>query len=410
MSLWDTDPLRAIEQAIAHDGHVFTVHRPGKPPRVHVSSPLCLREVFLEHDGELRACGSRLLAPLVGEQSLGSLNGLRHKNVRRTLAPSLRGAALRRHRDDISAIAGEEIRRVAPGTALALSAIASAITTRVLLLYCFGALPDDRAAELSAAFDDAFGALHVKSTDPHRFGVARRRLDAAVAAEIGHAAHSVDGEDCALGRLLNAKDIAGSESCHRVVRDQLVTLLVAGRESTPNVIVHAVHQAYRTPAVRRALTDELTGSAADIESLRYLDAFHNEVLRVASVVPTGITRRCVGNFVSQGHEFLSGVEVVPGIHGVHRRADLYPNPERFDPDRFLRRKFSATEFLPYGLGARRCLGAALATLEIKSVLAAILTDPTVEVRINRHDRTAPQQPGPVVAAPGGIELARTSQR
>lgn len=404
---WVRYPLQAIAGATEEFGALFTVHRPDKPPRVHVGNPEALRGVFIEHEADLPVCGSSLLSPLVGEHSIGVLNGVAHRHYRRVLAPPIHGTLLRRRGERIRQIVTEEIAR-GPGDSISFRNIAPVIALRVMVLYCFGELPAERANRLCADFDAVLESIQRAATDPAAFHRACSVLDATIAAEMDRfgAELSAGQADSLLGHLAAATDDQGLRLPLRAIRDQLVTMLVAGQESTPTALVHAVYLAHRNPEIRRRLCTELAG-AGEIDTLRYLDAFHAEVLRVASVVPTGITRHCVEDFQVAGHDFPAGADVVPCIHGVHRREDLYPEPDVFEPERFLRRTFSGTEFLPYGLGARRCLGAALASYEIKIVLATIMTDPTIEVRLHGDGAPPPQRPGPTVTAPDSVELVRS---
>jgi cytochrome P450 len=140
---WDRCPLHAIEQATRRDGPVFTVHRPGKPPRVHVGDPAALRAVFVDHESDLLVRGSSLLYPLVGEFSLGVLNGAEHRRFRKVLTPPIHGELLRRHDDRIRSITKETIARNMSSSSVALRDIAPTIALRVMILYCFGELPSE---------------------------------------------------------------------------------------------------------------------------------------------------------------------------------------------------------------------------------------------------------------------------
>ena len=417
---WERHPLDAIEAARLRYGPVFTLHRPGKPSRILVGDPEAIKEVFVAHEADLEARGSSLFGPLVGDHSLGNMNGAPHRWYRKLLAPGIHGRLLRERAPRIQDITIEAITEGLRHGPVSLREVTPDISLRVMILYCFGELPDDRVTTLLAAFNTVIDILRPASADHiteplgidhDLFRTRCAQLDAVIEAEIALARtdSAPDRQQSLLGLMMAAQDDAARPVPDRAIRDQLVTMMLAGQESTPAAIVQSVYWANRYPEIRERLLSELrdigpSPRVDDIAALPYLDAVCTEVLRLISVVPTGITRRVVRGFRALGHEFPPGTEVVPCIHAVHRCAQRYPAPEEFEPGRFRDRTYTSSEYLPYGVGVRRCLGAALATLETKLVVASIMTFPGLEIRLSGDGRSPGQRTGPTVTAQDSVHL------
>jgi cytochrome P450 len=176
--------------------------------------------------------------------------------------------------------------------------------------------------------------------------------------------------------MLAARKEDGSAFDDDELLEQMMSLIGAGHETTASALTWALYHIHREPSVKARLLDELRGLAVPLDpravtGLPYLNAVCSEALRLNPVAPiAGRTLR--RGLTLQGYDLPAGVSVGIGIINVHRRADLYPEPERFRPERFLEREPSAFEYLPFGGGSRRCLGAAFAVYEMKLVLATVL--------------------------------------
>ena len=180
-----------------------------------------------------------------------------------------------------------------------------------------------------------------------------------------------------LSMLLEARDESGEPMSDRQLRDEMMTLLVAGHETTATSLAWAFHHLLANPDTMARLQGELitpdgeTLGADAIAALEYLDAVVKETMRLTPVVPL-VARLALRDVTLGRYHVPAGVMVMPNIHITHHRPDLYPEPHRFRPERFLERKFGPHEFLPFGGGVRRCLGAAFATHEMKMVLAEVI--------------------------------------
>ncbi|MFF3453735.1 cytochrome P450 [Streptomyces sp. NPDC002730] len=402
---YERDPWGVVEALIRQYGDTFTVYRPGRPPRVHVCAPDEVREIFIGHAEDLRVVASSLFGELAGEHSVGGANGAEHRELRKLLAPSLQGDRLRAHSAAISRITVETLARRSTDAGVPLTGITQEISLRVIVLFAFGHLPPERADQILDTFHQVTDSL--RSADGG-FPDRRDQLDALVHREISRARH--DPGPFA-GSLLADLATAEPEVPDRTVRDQLVTLLVAAQESTPAAMAIAVDQIHRHPQVLRALRSELATLPAPfpldrMADLPYLGAVCEEALRLSSVVPTGFTRRVIRPFQALGWQFTAPTEFVACLHAVHRRPELYPTPRTFVPDRFLARRFSGTEYLPFGTGAHRCLGAALALHEMKIAIGMLLTMPGIAVWLHGSGSARPRRSGPTLVPPDTIRIQR----
>lgn len=409
--VWRRDPLAAIEHASQQCGALFTLREPGKPARVLVGAPGALREIFIGRGADLEALGSSFFRPLVGEHSLGQLNDAPHRRYRRLLTPAFQRRAVRDFGPRVQGIVDEALARGLACQPVSLRVIAINIAQRVALLCCFGALSEQRLIEVRDAFDAALASLCAGAAEAEaEADRSLRRLDAVLFRLIQAAMAAPDlDEHSVLNRLLAARR-DGLEIPTRAIRDQLVTLMVAGQESTAVAIEHGARLIVTDPAVGDRLRAELAGQdgtldAIGLAGLPYLTAVIAEVLRLASVVPMGLTRRVRTGFAAAGHWFPAGIEVAPCIHAAHRDPARYPRPASFEPERFRGNARRAMSYIPYGLGSRRCLGATLADLEIKLTLAALVRYPGLEVRIGENERLASRSVGPAVRTRHALELS-----
>ncbi|MEW6270724.1 MAG: cytochrome P450, partial [Thermodesulfobacteriota bacterium] len=235
--------------------------------------------------------------------------------------------------------------------------------------------------------------------------IARRR--AACAGDPAGAGPGSRQRSDVLSLLLGARDEDGRPLPDQALRDELITLLVAGHETTATSLAWAVHHVLEHDDVRARLESELTklGGAPSPEAvmrLDYLDAVAKETLRLTPIVPL-VGRRLTRDLRIGGMDLPAGVVAAPCIVLAHRREETWPEPLAFRPERFLERKPTPYEFLPFGGGVRRCLGAAFALYEMKIVLAEVMTRvvlraaPGYQVRVVRRSVTlAPSEGMPVV--------------
>jgi cytochrome P450 family 110 len=385
-------PFAFLDACARRYGEWVTLRVPGFPPFVFTSHPDAVREAFTGDPNQLRAGEANAsLGAFMGTTSLLLLDGDAHQRRRRLLLPPLHGehlhahaAAMRRITDDI--IDGWPIDRPFP-----VHRSMRAITFAVILDAVLGVGEFPGRARLRqylerlfALFASPRGALlgapwmRVDLGPWSPWGCAvrlRRELDGILFAEFDRRrATAGDDRDDLLALLLAARDERGLALSNATLRDELLTLLLAGHETTAASLAWVVNRLLGRADVMRTLADEVRGAvAADrpVVELPYLDAVIKETSRLDPVIPN--VGRLLATPLAIGDRTLpAGAVLAPCIYLVHRRPDLWRDPERFMPERFLGAPPSPHAFFPFGGGPRRCIGAALAGHGMKIVLGRVL--------------------------------------
>lgn len=406
------DPIGYYRRCFgAHPGVVRVHMSPTLPPRqVLVADPAVLQELFSRDGGKgISAPGSlnHLLAQVVGEHSILMLEPAPHRARRRLLTPPFHGERLKAYGALITGLATGALGDLRSGDRFDARERMQRITMGVILTAVFGLHEGERYRRLEALLHRSlelragrFGSLLLffpllrRDAGPWSPGGRLRRIEAEIRAlllqEVAerHLALAA-GEQRAdvLSLLMACRDEQGRGLSDDELHDELITLLFAGHETTATALTWALHWIHRQPPVRQRLQDELqdlerAGAGDDPEAisrLPYLGAVVNEVLRIHPVAMLMFPRRVEEPLQLAGHAFEPGDVLIGCIQAVHERPDLYPEPQRFEPQRFLERSYGPAEFLPFGGGARRCLGAALAVYEMKLILATLLRRQPLEL-------------------------------
>ncbi|HEV2074605.1 MAG TPA: cytochrome P450 [Thermoleophilaceae bacterium] len=419
------DPVGYLERCRRRYGPVFRIKFPGAPPLVYVTDPSLARELY-GHDRDGNRAGEArkpYLSPLVGEHSVLCLEGEQWQRQRRLLAPPLHGQRVAEWRDEIAGIAKKEVDSWPAGEEIELRPRMQSITLEVILRVVFG-IEDagrlDRLRRLLPALLDAvdsplvFGAPRVRErlerspllsrlpgNPVRRFEATRAATDELLYEEIARrraeTASRLEGRADLLSTLLLARDEQGNGMADEELRDELVTLLTAGHETTATALAWAFERLVRHPLVLERLLGELEEGRTE-----YLDAVVKEVLRARPVV-FDTPRALSGPLSLGGYEVPAGWWAAPAIPLVHRSAELFDDPDTFDPERFLGEDPPVGGWIPFGGGQRRCLGSRLALLELQTVISAVLTrrtltapDPSPEKRRVQHVTLAPARRARVV--------------
>ena len=413
-------PVPFLEECARRFGDTFTVRLPGRPPLVMFSHPDAIREIFSGDADDLHAGESNaILEPLLGRHSLLLLDGHEHLHERRLVQPPFHGERMVAYGSVMQEIARRAIDAWPAGRSFAIQPEMQSITLDVILRTVFGLNEGPRMTELRrelvellavssnpqlllASLQSGGGAPRGAAARPLE---ARQRVDALLFAEIARRRALADASRTdVLSMLLAARDESGAPLSDQALRDELVTLLVAGHETTATALSWAVHHLLTHPDVRARLADEVRGvdDPLALSRLDWLDAVTKETLRLTPIVPM-VGRRLTRPMTIGGHALPAGVTAAPSIVLAHRRPERWPDPERFAPQRFLDTKPTPYEFLPFGGGVRRCVGAAFALYEMKIVLAEIVRrvelelQPGYEARVVRRSVTlAPSEGMPVV--------------
>ncbi len=347
-----------------------------------LSHPDHVKQVFkgdpkIFHAGEANA----ILSPLVGHSSVLTLDEGAHMTQRKLMLPPFHGERMQRYGELMRDVAEREIDSWPAGSTFPLWPRMQAITLEIILQAVFGldegprleALRESMRSVLEGS-TDKLAMLLLALLGPDRFGrskLVRRELDPAdelLLAQIHERRGDptlAEREDI-LSLLLQARYDDGQPMSDRELRDELVTLLVAGHETTATSLAWALERLVRHPDKLARLREEV---AAGEDT--YLDAVIKETLRLRPVLPV-VVRRLTEDTEVAGWMLPEGVAVAPCIHLVHRRPDVYPEPRRFRPERFLEQPAGTYTWIPFGGGVRRCLGASFAQFEMKQVLAAMV--------------------------------------
>ncbi|NEW43627.1 cytochrome P450 [Nocardia cyriacigeorgica] len=365
------------------DGDPFLLRFPGLGEAVFTGTPEGARELFRAPVPALVPPRPNPIEPLVGTASLILTGGERHRRDRALLAPALHGSRVRAYSELIEESVRFEVDRWRQGTVIDARSAATAITLRVILDAVFGVGGERRAAYAAAigAFLGSFsGPLMLLPALRHglfgqapwdRFVAAREQLDRLLLTDIAERRDGGGGADI-LSTLLDTRYEDGSAISDSDLCDQLRTLLVAGHETTANTLVWALLRLHREPAVLERLRTELRASDGENPTrLPYLDAVCQETLRLHPAVPI-VLRRLTGPFTLRGVRLDSEAIMGIAVPLLHSDPAVWVEPDRFQPERFIERRYTPFEFAPFGGGHRRCVGAALAELELRIAVATIV--------------------------------------
>ncbi|MFI6777657.1 cytochrome P450 [Nocardia sp. NPDC050412] len=379
------------------EGDPFYVRFPGFGAVLFTGTADGARELFRAPTELLEPPRPNPIEPLVGSASLILAAGERHRRDRALLAPAFHGVRIRAYGElirestiaEMSGSTGESRPAWTPGTRIDARAATRAITLRVILEAVFGVDSHERRAEYTAAIAEFLtaysGPLMLVPALRHglfgrapwdRFVAARERLDELILTDIARRrAVGTIGADI-LGLLLATSYDDGTSITDADLCEQLRTLLVAGHETTATSLVWALFHLHREPEVLQRLRAELhaagpEASPLELAGLPFLDAVCQETLRLHPVVPI-VLRRLTAPFTLRGVELATGDTMGIVLPLLHSDPAVWTDPELFEPQRFIERKYRPYEFASFGGGHRRCVGASLADYELRIVLATIL--------------------------------------
>jgi cytochrome P450 len=423
------NPFRFLDECARRYGDWFTVRVPGVSPFVFTSDPAAVREVFLGDADALHAGeANRPLGAFMGERSSLFLDGAEHLRQRRLLLPAFHGERMASHAVAMRSAADNAIASWPIGQQFPIHPQMRAITFETIVRAVFGFEDDAAGAELRASLKKLFAlyssglgtlfslpAMRIDAGPWSPWGRAvrlTRQIDSILYAEFARRrSDGVEGRADVLSMLLAARYEDGQPVPDKVIRDEMYTLMLAGHETTAATMAWVINRLVTNPDVMERARAEVflvLGNqqldASHVGKLKYVDAVINETMRLDPVVPN-IGRALTRPLTIAGRELPAGVTIAPCIYLVHRRPELWPDPEQFNPDRFLETRQSPYSFFPFGGGARRCLGAAFATYQMKIVIAQILS--RVELKpvtgytasaTRRGIAFAPSQGMPVIAS------------
>jgi len=429
---WILRPLEVLENLTKRYGETFVVSKNTSPLVVYFSNPKAIQQIFTA-DPELFEIGSGndILLPLLGEHSMILLDGDRHQRQRRLLMPPFHGDRMRTYGQLICNITNQVMSQWRIGKPFVVRASMQEISLRVILSAIFGLHEGERFDQLRQLLTSMLDSLSSplsstllffpslqKDWGPlspwGRFLHLKQQVDQLIYAEIQARREQADSNrDDILTLLLGARDQAGQPMTDEELRDELLTLLFAGHETTASALAWALYWIDHLPEVQDKLLYELNTLPPDtdpsaIARLPYLSAVCSETLRIYPIALTPFPRILKSPMEIMDYQLEPGTILLLSTYLTHQREDIYPEPKQFKPERFLQRQFSPYEFLPFGGSNRRCIGLAFAQFEMKLVLATILSQYELKLASNRPIK--PTRRGLTLAPPGNMRMVVTQHR
>jgi cytochrome P450 len=392
MLRYGRDPLGFLINLQRRYGDVFTVSFPYFGRAVYVASPEGVKSLFtgspsVFHAGEANAT---VLEPALGPNSVLTLDDEPHLRQRKLLLPPFHGESVRRYGDLIREVTQRQMESWPVGEPFALRPHTQRITLAVIMRAVFGVHDEDRLTRFEGLIDAFSERVNVVTVLPFlrrnlgpwspwtRFVRAREALDEFIYEEIALRRREVEageeGHDDVLSLLLEACYDDGTPMSDEELRDELVTVLGAGHETTATGLAWAMERLLRNRPVLARLRDSLAAGEEE-----YLDATVKETLRMRPVI-VDVARKLTAPAEVGGYRLEAGTFAMAAIAALHYREDIFPKPNEFRPERFLEGKADNYAWIPFGGGVRRCIGAAFAEYEMRTILGEI---------VGRADLSAP---------------------
>ena len=420
-------PLEFLDDCAKNYGDIYFTNSFGNLETLVVSHPQDLQELFNPSKKILDAPGAanEIFKPQIGENSLIVQDGESHQKQRKLMMPPFHGQRMLNYGQQICDITQEATKKIKPGETFIARDLSEDITMKIILKVVFGIDDVLRFEKLKKLMTTWLGLTNsplsasvlllpslqkdLGSWSPWgKFLRLRQQITDLLMAEILDRRQQGRSSHFDVLSLLMAAEYEDGETMNDAeLRDNLLTLLNAGHETTATSIAWALYWIHQQPEVYDKLWNELQGlnrpDPDKIAQLPYLTAVCQETLRIYPVVMftfPRITRRSVN---LRGYHVEPNTYVTPCIYLTHRREDLYPQPLKFQPERFIKRKYASYEFWPFGGGSRQCLGQVFALFEMKLILATLLLNHQFKL-----EETAPVPParrGFLLGPKGGVKMS-----
>ncbi len=428
---WITNPVGYLHNCDRQYGDIFAVHFSKLFDGViFVSNPAAIQQLLTSDTKQFAAPGTanQLLKPFLGDRGTILLDGLEHRQRRQLVMPAFHGDKVRVYASLIQKITQDLIQQWPENVTINAREQMQSISLLVILQTVFGLYQGERLdiiqqklVEVLTIFDSPLKSSFVFIPQLQQdwgawspWGKVKRslaELDRLIYAEIADRRRDYHLDNSArtdiLSLLIGSQDADGQGMDDQELRDELMTLLFAGHETTATALSWAIYWSSYLPEVREKLLAEIATLGTDrdlvaINKLPYLGAFCTEVLRIHPVALLTFPRVAREAVSLQGYDIAVGQVVMGCIYLTHHRPDLYPEPDLFKPERFLENQFTPYEYVPFGGGSRRCIGLALAQMELKLVLVEILTN--CQVQLTDKLPIAPARRGVTLAPRTGVNI------
>ncbi|WP_315788448.1 cytochrome P450 [Fischerella sp. JS2] len=419
------DPLGCMDNFHKRYGDIFTIMA-DSTLIVYVSSPQGMKQIFTSTT-EIIASGelNQDAAPLVGNNGLLLLDGLRHRHRRKLLMPAFHGTQIRTYGERICELTEKVMGQLPVGKPFLAYPTMQKITLEVILDTLFGLREGERYEKLRQVLStlmnyarSAFVGISLSfpflQKDLGRwspwgyFLYLWQQFDELLYAEISDRRQQPNSSGIdVLSELIFARNETGELMTNEEIRDLFPSLLFGGRDASATAITWSLYWIHRLPAVRDHLLEEIASLGGSTNPMRivelpYLNALCNEVLRIYPTQVVTFPRMVESPVEVMGYELSPGTIIIGCIYLAHQHKDLYPQPQQFLPERFLKRQYSPYEFLPFGGGARRCPGEALALFEMKLVLTTILS--RYQLALSKKQPERPQARGANFPPASGLKM------
>jgi cytochrome P450 family 110 len=431
---WVLSPMSYMETCVKTYGDSFSLKLDiNSPPIVFFSHPQAVQQILTTDTKELEAPGdlNEIFEYLLGRNSVILLSGTQHQRQRQLIMPPFHGERMRNYAEVIDSITEKVLSKQQINQPFNIRNISQDITLSVMMQAVFGLYEGERAEKLQQLLCEILevgsqawrvALLYIPALK-NVIGISQLweqqqrqqdKADQLIYEEIQERRENPDpSRTDILSLLMAARDEDGQPMTDLELRDELITLLVAGNETTATAITWALYWIHKLPEVRQKLLAELDSLGENPDSnaifkLPYLTAVCNETLRIYPIAMLTFPRRVKTAVSIGGYDLEPGTVILGSIYSTHQRSDIYSEPKQFNPDRFLEKQFSPYEFLPFGGGARRCIGLAFAQFEMKLALAKILT--SRELQLVDNGEVQAKRRGLVTGPDRPIQMVIKSQR
>jgi cytochrome P450 len=381
-------PYTYLHYSARFYGDPFTMRIIGNRNYVMISAPAAVREVFGGFNGsEHLSVGNDELRPALGDNSLLLLNGAQHRRHRKILLAPFTASSVTHYRglivDVTERLSGQW------GTDVSIFEAMRDIALEIILSVVLGLKPGAHLEEFKTRVSNFINAVSgpvayipflqkdfgARSPGGRVFrakNILQQMIKAEIETQRAAAANGGENADGVLAYLLTATDEGGQTLSSEEIHDELITLILAGHDPTTAALAWAMHWIHADPAIEQKLRAELSRSGErEAEHGEYLEAVCLETLRICPMFPM-VERRMSVPVEIMGHVIEPGARISPCVYLTHHQPDLFPESERFRPERFLERRFAPHEYYPFGGGTRRCIGASFALYQMKIILASLL--------------------------------------
>ena len=422
-----------MDSAMKQAPDLFAADITGGEGYIFVNHPEAMQQMVTSDRSKYFASSkdNRLLEPLVGENSLLLIEGSPHKKRRKLLLPPFHGERMQAYGQSICDLTRDIIDSLEPDRPFVARKITQEVSLQVILEAVYGLQDSDRSKELKQRISKLANVFESVVTSAFLFfpglqqdwgawspwgNLVRQQkaIDELIYQEIAtrRTQDNSQRQDI-LSLMMSAQDEAGEGMKDIELRDELMTLMLAGHETTATAIAWSLYWVHRHPEIKAKLRAEIASLGAnpdpmELAKLPYLDAVCKETLRIYPVAMLTFPRTVLEPTELIGYKLEAGQVLMGCIYLLHQREDIYPEPHKFKPERFLEREFSSYEFFPFGGGKRRCIGEALAKLEMKLVLGTIIARYELELESDRPE--VPARRGVTLAPKTGVQMIFKGKR